>query len=191
MGIKDAEGCFNAYPHQLSGGMRQRVVIAMAVICKPKLLIADEPTTSLDVITQEQIFNLLLEVHKEYNTSILFITHDLESIKRLCDRMLVMYYGKIIEFGTVYKIFSNPLHEYTKGLIASIPSADRKGRRLTCIDGKLPNLKDRKAGCPFALRCKKAIDICFKEDISTEMYESNHGVSCHLVDVKGVKKYVI
>lgn len=190
VGIKEPERCYYAYPHQLSGGMRQRVVIAMAVICKPKLLIADEPTTALDVTTQAQILNLLLEIHKELKTSILFISHDLGIVKQFCERALVMYAGKIVECGKVDSIFTYPVHEYTKGLIASIPTRNCKGKRLSCIAGRVPNLEEQRFGCPFALRCRKADDICFTESVPVVTIESNHSVSCHLAAIESEKDNV-
>ncbi len=189
VGIREPERCTASYPHQLSGGMRQRVMIAMAVICNPKLLIADEPTTALDVITQAQILALLLEIHKEYNTSILFISHDLGVIKNFCDRALVMYAGKFVEYGTIKNIFLNPLHEYTKGLINSIPTRDCKGKRLSCIKGRVPNLEEHKSGCPFVLRCERSADVCFKENPPTIVLGKNHSVSCHLTATESEKEY--
>ncbi|NLK75105.1 MAG: ABC transporter ATP-binding protein [Clostridiales bacterium] len=188
VGIKEAERCYNSYPHQLSGGMRQRVGIAMAVICKPKLLIADEPTTALDVTTQDQILRLLLQIHKEFNMAILFISHDLGIVKQFCDRVIVMYAGKVVEDGDVNSIFTYPAHEYTKGLISSIPTRHSKGKRLHCIEGKVPNLNESKAGCPFALRCKKASDICLVEKPPRIILENNHSVCCHFVDMESEKK---
>jgi peptide/nickel transport system ATP-binding protein len=188
VGISEPERCFHAYPHELSGGMRQRIVIAMAIIGKPKLLIADEPTTSLDVTTQAQILNLLVQIHKEFDTSILFISHDLRIVKQFCERALVMYAGKIMEYGTVDRIFKYPAHEYTKGLLNSIPTRNWKGKRLPCIAGKVPNLTKRNVGCPFALRCKKAEEVCFKESAPWIKLGNDHSVCCHFAAKEREKK---
>jgi peptide/nickel transport system ATP-binding protein len=157
LGLSDPEKLLSVYPHQLSGGMCQRVMIALAVICKPKLLIADEPTTALDVTIQVQILDLLKKINAELGTSILFISHDLSVISRLCDRVLVMYAGKIVESGAVREVFAHPVHEYTRGLLGSIPDRTRKGKPLANIPGKVPSLEEgRPAGCPFNPRCSKA-----------------------------------
>jgi peptide/nickel transport system ATP-binding protein len=179
VGISEPERCFHAYPHELSGGMRQRIVIAMAIIGKPKLLIADEPTTSLDVTTQAQILNLLVQIHKEFDTSILFISHDLRIVKQFCERALVMYAGKIMEYGTVDRIFKYPAHEYTKGLLNSIPTRNWKGKRLPCIAGRVQSLTKRNVGCAFALRCKMAEEVCFKESAPWIKLGNGHSVCCH------------
>jgi len=190
VGLRDPEKSINYYPHQLSGGMRQRVMIAMAIICKPKLLIADEPTTALDVTIQAQILELLKEINKEFNTSILFISHDLGVINRLCDRVIVMYAGKIVEEGKVRTIFLHPVHEYTKGLMNSIPTRDQKGKKLKCIKGRVPSLSERKFGCPFAPRCDTARDICFTEKPEEQALSMFHKVSCHLADLESEMEYV-
>lgn len=179
VGISEPERCFHAYPHELSGGMRQRIVIAMAIIGKPKLLIADEPTTSLDVTTQVQILNLLVQIHKEFDTSILFISHDLRIVKQFCECALVMYAGKIMEYGTVDRIFKYPAHEYTKGLLNSIPTRNWKGKRLPCIAGRVQSLTKRNVGCAFALRCKMAEEVCFKESAPWIKLGNGHSVCCH------------
>ncbi|GHV88857.1 peptide ABC transporter ATP-binding protein [Spirochaetia bacterium] len=160
LGLPEPEKLINSYPHQLSGGMNQRVMIAIAVICRPKLLIADEPTTALDVTIQAQILNLMKKINRELGTSILFISHDLGVIRRLCGRVLVMYAGKILESGTVEDVFSNPIHEYTRGLLGSIPGRERKGAALTSIPGKVPAIEETPRGCPFAKRCGKAQERC-------------------------------
>ncbi|GHU65625.1 ABC transporter ATP-binding protein [Spirochaetia bacterium] len=163
LGLEDAEKLMDAYPHRLSGGMCQRVMIAMAMICKPKLLIADEPTTALDVTIQAQILDLMKRITAEYGTSILFISHDLSIISRLCDRVLVMYAGRIAEEGSAAEVFANPGHEYTKGLIGSIPGRNRKGKDLANIPGKVPPVEEKRVpGCPFAPRCSKVTEQCIK-----------------------------
>ncbi|MCL2601769.1 MAG: ABC transporter ATP-binding protein, partial [Treponema sp.] len=151
----------DAYPHQLSGGMCQRVMIALAVICRPRLFIADEPTTALDVATQSQIIALMKEINREIGVSILFISHDLSLLKNFCDRLLIMYCGRILEEGSTVEIFSRPAHEYTRSLLAAIPCADSKGKDLAAIPGKVPSLEEgRPAGCPFHPRCAKAAPRC-------------------------------
>jgi peptide/nickel transport system ATP-binding protein len=162
VGLPDPERLAGEYPHQLSGGMRQRVMIALAMICKPGLLIADEPTSALDVTIQAQLLRLMKWFNRNRGTSILFISHDLALVNRLCDRVLVMYAGRLVEEGRVQDIFSRPAHEYTRGLIGAIPSRDRKGRPLANIPGKVPSIDDEEKppGCPFAPRCSRAEERC-------------------------------
>ncbi|GGD12264.1 ABC transporter ATP-binding protein [Pontibacillus salipaludis] len=164
VGIPRSEEIMNEYPHQLSGGMRQRVMIAMAMSCDPKVLIADEPTTALDVTIQAQILDVMRNMRKEHNTSILFITHDLGVIAEMCDRVAVMYSGRIVEQGTVYEIFENPKHPYTKGLLGSIPKLGAKEDRLDSIQGQVPTVEDRPKGCKFANRCPFVMDHCWEEE---------------------------
>jgi peptide/nickel transport system ATP-binding protein len=155
------EKLFDAYPHQLSGGMCQRAMIALAVIAGPRLLIADEPTTALDLSTQAQILELLKQLNREQGTSILFISHDLSVIRKICGRVLVMYAGRIMEEGPVEEVFSRPAHEYTRGLLGSIPGRGMKGRPLAVIPGRVPSIEDGSApGCPFAPRCPRAEKRC-------------------------------
>jgi oligopeptide/dipeptide ABC transporter ATP-binding protein len=154
-------GLPDTYPHRLSGGMCQRAMIAIAIICGPRLLIADEPTTALDHDTQSKILTLLKEINRESGTSILFISHDIEVIKELCGRVLVMYSGRILEEGNTDEIFSNPAHEYTRGLLSSVPSAAIRGKALAAIPGKIPSLEEgRPSGCPFHPRCAKTAPEC-------------------------------
>ncbi|MDR3166582.1 MAG: ABC transporter ATP-binding protein [Treponema sp.] len=160
LGLPEPEQLVRAYPHQLSGGMCQRVMIALAVINRPRLLIADEPTTALDLSIQTQILDLMRKINRELGTSILFISHDLSVIRHLCDRVLVMYAGKIVESGPAEEVFRKPLHEYTRLLLGAIPSRDRKGRALANIPGKVPALGEIPPGCPFAPRCKKVLPRC-------------------------------
>lgn len=164
VGIPRAEEIMTEYPHQLSGGMRQRVMIAMAMSCDPKVLIADEPTTALDVTIQAQILDVMRNMRKEHDTSILFITHDLGVIAEMCDRVAVMYSGRIVEQGTVYEIFENPKHPYTKGLLGSIPKLGAKEDRLASIQGQVPTVEDRPKGCKFANRCPFVMDHCWEEE---------------------------
>ncbi|KGP92271.1 peptide ABC transporter ATP-binding protein [Pontibacillus chungwhensis BH030062] len=164
VGIPRSEAIMNEYPHQLSGGMRQRVMIAMAMSCDPKVLIADEPTTALDVTIQAQILDVMRNMRDQHNTSILFITHDLGVIAEMCDRVAVMYSGRIVEQGSVYEIFENPKHPYTKGLLGSIPKLGAKEDRLDSIQGQVPTVEDRPKGCKFANRCPFVMDHCWEEE---------------------------
>ena len=164
VGIPEPEVRIKQYPHQFSGGMRQRVLIAMALSCEPKLLIADEPTTALDVTIQAQILDLLKKVQKELGTSIIFITHDLGVIAELCENVVVMYGGMVMEKGTVNEIFYSPQHPYTQGLHQSIPkNIAGKKERLIPIEGSPPDLMNPPPGCPFSPRCKHAMQICIEE----------------------------
>ena len=162
--IPEADKRLRSYPHEFSGGMRQRVMIAMALANRPDLLIADEPTTALDVTSQDQILNQLLSLQREYGTSIIFITHDLGVVAELCDRVVVMYGGLIMEEAPIEEIFANPLHPYTMGLLASIPGVHKdKSERLQSIAGSPPDMTSPPAGCPFAPRCPYARNICAAE----------------------------
>ncbi|MCF2140479.1 MAG: ABC transporter ATP-binding protein [Candidatus Lokiarchaeota archaeon] len=180
VGIPDPEKIYDRYPHELSGGMRQRIMIAMGLACNPKLLLADEPTTALDVTIQAQILELITELRRKYNTSILFISHDLGVISQICDRIAVMYSGKIVESGDTLSIFNNPLHPYTENLIAAVPVVSRKTEKLATIPGSVPNLIYPPSGCRFHPRCEKRIPEC--ESITPEIIEveKNHFVACHL-----------
>ena len=171
------------YPHQLSGGMRQRVMIAMALACAPRVLIADEPTTALDVLIQAQILELLGNLKKETGMSILIITHDLGVVAEIAQRVLVMYAGEIVESGPAKAVLNNPFHPYTKGLIASIPKLGTKkkpGARLEEISGNVPSLDQRPSGCPFHPRCSWAMEICKTQNPQLRMIEAQRQVSCHL-----------
>ena len=160
VGIANPEQRVDEYPHQLSGGMRQRVMIAMALSCEPKLLIADEPTTALDVTIQAQILELLAELRGRHSMAVLLITHDLGVVAEVCDRVVVMYAGQVVESGSVYEIFADPRHPYTRGLLASLPSVDNPGQRLVSIPGTVPNPTAWPGGCRFAERCSLAGDEC-------------------------------
>ncbi len=161
VGIPEPEKRFDMYPHEFSGGMRQRVMIAMALLCQPQMLIADEPTTALDVTIQAQILRLMGDLKQEMNTSIVMITHDLGVVAGLCDRVLVMYGGRIVEAGPVREIFYAPKHPYTRGLLASMPRLDEKGEtHLNSIPGQPPNLQHLPKGCAFHPRCPKAEERC-------------------------------
>ena len=173
---------FDRYPHELSGGMRQRVQIAMGLACGPKLLIADEPTTALDVTIQNQILKLMKELKEKFDTSILFITHDLGIISKMCDRVAVMYSGYIVEYGELEQLFTNPYHPYTKGLISSIPVVGKKRERLEVIHGMVPNLIYPPSGCRFHPRCKYCFEPCDSNVPASIEVEPNYFVACHLYD---------
>jgi peptide/nickel transport system ATP-binding protein/oligopeptide transport system ATP-binding protein len=160
VGIPSPQDRVLSYPHQLSGGQRQRVMIAMAMICNPDLLIADEPTTALDVTIQAQILRLFKSIQQEQSRSILYITHDLGVVSAIADRVLVMYAGVIVEQGRACDIFDNARHPYTRGLLASLPTVAKKGTRLQSIPGAVPNPAHKPEGCPFHPRCSAARDTC-------------------------------
>ena len=179
VGLPSPEIRLGEYPHQLSGGMRQRVVIAMALICNPKLLIADEPTTALDVTIQAQILKLISDLQQAMEMAVLLITHDLGIIAGNCDRVLVMYAGKIVESGSIYDIFERPTHPYTRGLLESIPRLDTPGKtRLSTIEGLVPSLYEMPAGCRFENRCQYAKESCREANPDIETINGNHQVSC-------------
>jgi oligopeptide/dipeptide ABC transporter ATP-binding protein len=178
VGIANAHQRLNNYPHEFSGGMRQRVMIAMAVACKPKLLIADEPTTALDVTIQAQILNLLREFKNEFGMSIIIITHDLGVIAQLADCVAVMYAGRIIETAPVEAIFNNPQHPYTQALVASIPRLGEQPDRLLTIEGAPPRLLKESIGCAFAPRCPYKISRCVENRPSLVKLYATHGAAC-------------
>lgn len=187
VGIPRPEKVLQDYPHQLSGGMRQRVMIAMALSCNPKLLIADEPTTALDVTIQAQILELMKELQDEFNTSIMFITHDLGVVAEICDRVIVMYAGEIIEEGTVEDIFNNPSHPYTIGLLNSIPDLEREERRLQSIPGSVPTPDKMPTGCRFSPRCKHATEKCRTQKPEFQFISEKHQARCWLHSEEGVE----
>ena len=181
VGIPGARNRLNDYPHQFSGGMRQRVMIAMALACDPKLLIADEPTTALDVTIQAQILELMVELRENNpESSIILITHDMAVVAETCDRVAVMYCGRIQEMASVDEIFYNPLHPYTRGLLASIPNPAKKKDRLFAIPGIVPNLMDLPVGCKFCTRCDQKMDICEVEEPPMVEIKEGHFLRCHL-----------
>jgi peptide/nickel transport system ATP-binding protein len=181
VGISRPEKIVDEYPHQLSGGMRQRVMIAMAIACQPKLLIADEPTTALDVTVQAQILDLLKEIQSINDMSIILITHDLGVVAEMCDEIIVMYAGKIVERTDADTLFYNPKHPYTTLLLGAIPKMDAKEKRLSSIQGIVPSLTNMpEVGCRFANRCTKAMPECFKVTPSLSEIEQGHEVACLL-----------
>lgn len=177
--IPEAKKRMNMYPHEFSGGMRQRVMIAMALLCNPELLIADEPTTALDVTIQAQILKLLNELQAEFNTSIIMITHDLGVVAGTCDKVLVMYAGRTMEYGSTEDIFYRPTHPYSKGLLKAIPRLDTQGEFLPTISGNPPNLLNLPKGCPFQARCDFAGDICLQQAPVLEAYQAGCLRACH------------
>lgn len=183
VGIPSPADRANDYPHQMSGGMRQRVMTAMALSCSPELLIADEPTTALDVTIQAQILELLYQMREKFNMAVLLITHDLGVVCEAADRVIVMYCGKIVEQADVKALFSNPLHPYTLGLMKSIPRLDDNGtERLFMIPGMVPNPLNMPAGCPFSDRCDRCMDKCTKAMPDLREVEEGHWVRCCLYD---------
>ncbi len=182
VGIPNPEEKYKQYPHEFSGGMRQRVLIAMALSCSPALLIADEPTTALDVTLQAQILDLLLEGVKARNTSLILISHDLSLVKERCKRILILYGGKVMEEGTVEEIFQAPEHPYTKALLAAIPSMEKdKEEALVAIEGNPPSILKEFTHCPFYERCKERIDACQDALPEEARLSEMHRVFCHKV----------
>jgi peptide/nickel transport system ATP-binding protein/oligopeptide transport system ATP-binding protein len=180
VGMPDADKQIRNYPHELSGGMRQRAMIAMALACKPSLLIADEPTTALDVTIQAQILQLINELREKFGTSVLLITHDLGVVATMCDNVAVMYAGYVVEYTDVESLFSTPLHPYTVGLNRSIPRLDTDVERLDTIRGLVPSLLEVPSGCPFNTRCNSCFGRCLREMPLLREIEQGHLVKCHL-----------
>lgn len=173
---------YNEYPHQFSGGMKQRVIIAIALACNPSLLIADEPTTALDVTIQAQILELMANLRREFGSSMLLITHDLGVVAEVCDNVAIMYAGQIVEYGNLRHIYRNASHPYTEGLFGSIPNLNDEAERLKPIRGLMPDPSDLPPGCSFAPRCPYASDRCHEEDPAACEIEPGHLVKCHRYD---------
>ncbi|HSL26946.1 MAG TPA: ABC transporter ATP-binding protein [Acidimicrobiia bacterium] len=176
--IPNPHKIMRSYPHELSGGMKQRVLIAQALACNPDLLIADEPTTALDVTIQARILELIAELQERLETSVLYISHDLSLVKEICDRVAVMYAGRIVETGTTEEVFRNPRHPYTRGLMAAVPSAAHRRGELASIVGNVPELVDPQPACRFNTRCPYAVEICRTTDPRTIHIEESHSVAC-------------
>ena len=184
VGIPSPETRFQEYPHQLSGGMKQRAMIAMALVCRPALLIADEPTTALDVTIQAQILELLNELQRELNMSVLLITHDLGVVAETCDRVAVMYAGKVVESAPVALLFERPKHPYTHGLFRSLPTLGERKKQLAVIPGAVPSPLDFPSGCRFRTRCSFVQEVC-KEEPPLREIEPNHFAACHFAEAVG------
>ena len=178
VGIPEAEKRYDCYPHELSGGLRQRVMIAMAMVCKPKLLIADEPTTALDVTIEAQILRLMKELRDETGMSVLIITHNMGVVAEICDYVYVMYAGKIMEQAETFELFDHTLHPYTRGLLDSLPRIGQNAERLHTIPGVVPNLLHLPQGCPFSNRCEYATDRCRTENAQLHPAAPDHQVRC-------------
>jgi oligopeptide/dipeptide ABC transporter ATP-binding protein len=191
VGIPAPEQRYNEYPHQLSGGMRQRVMISIALACNPEILIADEPTTALDVTVQAQILELINKLQQELGMGVIIITHDLGVIAEVSKRVAVMYASKIVEYGDVYDIFGNPKHPYTIGLLSSIPNINKRKSRLSTIEGNVPFPTNFPAGCHFCTRCKFADEKCWNEEPIVVNISSNHTAACWKLDEVEAKQKLI
>lgn len=186
VGISNGDNLYNSFPHQLSGGMRQRVMIAMALSCRPQLLIADEPTTALDVTIQAQILKLMKNLREEYNTSIIMITHDLGVVAEMADRVIVMYAGQIVEQNNVFELFKNPKHPYTQGLLNSTPKIHQLKDQLESIEGNVPTPSNLPKGCKFHPRCPFSMEKCSQQDPPLLQVNAESSVRCWIHEDKEV-----
>ena len=182
VGLPDVKRIIGSYPHQLSGGQQQRVMIAMALSCRPQLLIADEPTTALDVTIQAQILKLLRDLQKQFDISVILITHNLGVVAQTCDRLAVLYAGRVAEIGTAQDIFNNPQHPYTRGLMNAIPKPGSRGKKMAAIPGAVPSNPGMVKGCPFADRCEFSFERCTQEVPSLFDVSDGHQSACFLVN---------
>ncbi len=182
VGLPDVKRVLNSYPHQLSGGQQQRAMIAMALSCRPQLLIADEPTTALDVTIQAQILKLLRDLQKQFDISVILITHNLGVVAQTCDRLAVLYAGRVAEIGSTKDIFEDPQHPYTRGLMNAIPKPGSRGKKMAAIPGTVPSNPGALQGCPFAPRCEFAFERCHVEAPALLNVSENHLASCFLVN---------
>ena len=186
VGLPNSRRVLSGYPHELSGGMKQRMMIAMAISCDPSMLIADEPTTALDVTLQLQILNLILRLRERFSMGVLFISHDLAVVHEVSDRVSVIYSGKIVESASRARLFNEPLHPYTQLLLLSIPDAERRGRRLKTIPGRVPDAEHIPEGCAFHPRCPLAEDVCAQEIPPTAEHAEGHTAACHMIGKKWI-----
>jgi peptide/nickel transport system ATP-binding protein len=188
VGIGDADRVMRQFPHELSGGMRQRAMIAMATLAKPRLLIADEPTTALDVTIQTQVLKVMYDISVEFGTAIVLVSHDLAAVERLVDRLVVMYAGRIVEDGPTAEVLARPQHPYTQALLASSPRVGSRATRLPVIGGSVPAPGDWPAGCHFAPRCRHRMDVCDERIPATEDTGPQHRVACFAVDAHDARR---
>jgi oligopeptide/dipeptide ABC transporter ATP-binding protein len=185
VGLGKKERVLNSYPHEFSGGMKQRAMIAMAICCQPSLLIADEPTTALDVTLQRQILKLIRDLRKKFSMGVLFISHDLGVVREIADKISVIYAGKIVESAANNRLFENALHPYTRALLSSIPNAQKRGTRLRAIPGTVPDAENIPTGCSFHPRCSLAIERCRSEIPKTQWYAQEQSAACHMIGTNG------
>jgi len=182
VGLPDVERILESYPHQLSGGQQQRVMIAMALSCHPRLLIADEPTTALDVTIQAQILKLISQLQKEFDISVILITHNLGVVAQTCDRLVILYAGRVAEIGTTRQVFKSPQHPYSRGLLNAVPRPGSRGRKMAVIPGVVPTNPGAMIGCPFAPRCEFAFERCTREVPALYTISEGHSSACFLAD---------
>jgi oligopeptide/dipeptide ABC transporter ATP-binding protein len=185
VGIPAPEARYDAYPHQFSGGMQQRALIAIGLICAPAVILADEPTTALDVTIQVQIINLMKQINQEYGTSIILVTHNLGLAAEFCDNIAVMYAGRIVEHGPVEKVVTEPKHPYTQGLLACLPNISDRSQKILPIPGNVPDLADLPEGCAFAPRCPHVQDVCWKRNYDLHTVAPGHRARCRLYETNG------